>query len=349
MSGAAQSEGNSRDPVLFSAVETRPIDYLWRDRLPQGMIAVVAGRRDQGKGLFAAHVAADISKAGGNVLYSAFEDDAARMTKPRLVAAGADLDRVIGWRFQVPRQMAELEARIVNGDIRLCILDPFASHLSGGIRRESDGVRIVTDELSEIGERTGCTFLIIEHMLKRVSRYTDPGDAVAGGSSGLPSAARAMFIYGQDPSDPDRRVMAPAKFNIGQWPKALAFETDVKEVPGAGEVPYLVAREESDLAARVLLDSSQNKRAAHRPPDKRTAAAEWLARRLHSEKGPVQAGKVAEDAIQQGLTRKTLRNAADDMGIVKNPPGGGRSCTWDLPKPVRDAMDKAAQAQKGGK
>lgn len=346
MSGTAPKGGRGSDPILFSQVETKSIDFLWRGRLPLGMISVIAGRRDQGKGLLAAHIAAEVSREGGNVLYSAIEDDPTRMTKPRLVAAGADLNRIVGWRFQLPRQMSELEARIVASDIRLVVMDPFASHLSGGIRRESDSVRIVTDTLSEIGEDTGCVFLIVEHMLKRVSRYTDPGDAVAGGSSGLPSAARAMFIYGQDPTDDDRRLLAPAKFNIGEWPKTLAFETDVSSsVPGADTVPYLLPREENDIQARVLLDSSRNKRPAHRPPDKRTAAAEWLARRLYQSKAPVQAGKVAEDAVQDGLTRKTLRNAADDMGIIKNPPGGGRNCTWALPPEVRRALDQA----KGGK
>jgi hypothetical protein len=49
-------------------------------------------------------------------------------------------------------------------------------------------------------------------------------------------------------------------------------------------------------------------------------------------------GKVQEDAKQAGMSVKTLRRAADDMDVVKQPPGGGRNCTWDLPNDVKNLM-----------
>jgi hypothetical protein len=35
------------------------------------------------------------------------------------------------------------------------------------------------------------------------------------------------------------------------------------------------------------------------------------------------------------------------MGVVKNPPGGGPNCTWDLPQDVKDALspDEAPDAE----
>jgi hypothetical protein len=332
-------------PIPFSQIKARPVEFIWRDRLPKGMVTVIAGRRDQGKGLCAAHIAADISKAGGNVLYSAFEDDPALMTLPRLVAAGADVKRVLNWRFQLPKDFKELKARIIANKIDLVIMDPFASHLSGGVSRGGDGVRIVTDAMSALGEQTGVTFLIIEHMIKRVGRYSDPGDAVVGGSSGLPSAARAMYLFGVDPKDPDRRLLAPAKLNVRDWPKAIAFETDVEDLD-VGEIPFLVMQGEADAAAHQLFDSARAKGDAHRPPDKRTATAEWLARYLFDAKKPVKAKTVREDARQYGLTMRTLRRAADDMGVIRKPSGGGVNCTWELNPQAKKAIKVAIALEK---
>jgi hypothetical protein len=57
---------------------------------------------------------------------------------------------------------------------------------------------------------------------------------------------------------------------------------------------------------------------------------------------PVPAGQVVEDAKQFGYTQKTLRRAAEDMGVIKDPPGGGRNCTWRLPDDVLVAMNSPA-------
>jgi hypothetical protein len=75
-----------------------------------------------------------------------------------------------------------------------------------------------------------------------------------------------------------------------------------------------------------------------RPPAKRAAAAEWLTTYLADAGGPVLASDVQEDAKQWNLNRKTLLRAADDMGVVKAPPGGGRNCTWELPDEVKELM-----------
>lgn len=332
------------EPITIDRIEAAPVEWLWRDRIPKGMITVVAGRRDQGKGLFAARVAADVSRQGGNVLYSAVEDDPARMTRPRLEAAGADLSRIRSWRFRMPIDQEEAFAKIVEYDIDLVVIDPFASHLSNGITRGSDNVRIVVDWMSAVSEATGCSWLVIEHMAKHVGKDADPGDAVLGGSSGLPSAARVMYLFGQNPHDEEGRLLAPAKFNIGPWPKTLTLDTDVEPVLVGGqeiEFPYLLVTGEDAIPASVLYPSSRNREAqVGRPPEKRAAAAEWLTALLF-EHGPMQAGAVYEDALQAGISKKTVRRAADDMGIVRDPPGGGRKCTWDLPEDLRKALEAA--------
>jgi hypothetical protein len=103
-------------------------------------------------------------------------------------------------------------------------------------------------------------------------------------------------------------------------------------------VPSLIVNDDdADFDPMRLFETRKGN--VGRPPDRRSQAAEWLSRYLFDAGGPVPAGKVIEDAKHYGMTQKTLRRAADDMEIVRNPPGGGRNCTWDLPQEVKDLLD----------
>jgi hypothetical protein len=335
------------DPIRAEDVEPEVVEFLWGQRVPKGMITTVAGQADQGKGLFASRVASDVSKGkdgvGGeqppvNVLYSAAEDSFGMMTRPRLEAAGADLNRILLWRFAIPKNGPELSQIVVEQEIGLIVMDPFASHLSNGISRHSDNVRQVLGPLTELIESTGTAVLIIEHVLKRVPQTSSPLGAIGGSGSGLPAASRAAYVFGKHPDDEDQRVLAPAKFNIGAWPKALAFELDVEDIAEVGDVPSLVIDDElMAFDGMKLFDRKKGDSKVGRPNDKRQAAAEWLTKYLASN-GVSLSSKIQEDAKQYGMSSKTLRRAAEDMGVVKAPPGGGRNCTWDLPDDVKEMM-----------
>jgi hypothetical protein len=328
-----------REAIQASALEAKPVEWLWRERIPKGMITIVAGRPDQGKGLFAAHLAAEVSREGKNVLYSAAEDDPSRMTRPRLEAAGADLDRVLIWNFRLPLMGDALYDRIIENEASLVVMDPFASHLSGGVSRHSDNVRTVTDPLAEVAHETGCAFLIVEHALKRIPKNADPLTLIGGSGSGLSAAARAAYMLAADPKDGERRLLCQLKLNIAERRKSLAFETDVAELDNVDAVPFLLFQEETEMdAATVLAMLADSDGVPGRPPDKRAAAAEWLTRLLFDAGKAVKAGDVLEDGKHYGLSSKTIRRAADDMGIIKKPPGGGRNCTWELPPEVLAAL-----------
>jgi hypothetical protein len=321
-------------PRKASGVKAEVVEWRWMNRIPKGMITLVAGKPDQGKGLFAAHVAAEISQAGGNVLYSAAEDSEGMMTRPRLEAAGADLDRVHLWRFQLPRHGVELAQYVLEMEIDLIVMDPVARHLSGGISRFSDNIGTVLKPMTDLIEKTGTSVLLIEHALKRVPKSGSPLDSIGGSSSGLPAAARAAFVFGRDPDDEDRRIIAPAKFNLGEWPKAVAFELDTTELNKVGEIPYLMMDEELVFDAMRLFEHRNQPGKRGAPNDKRAAAAEWLTTYL-AEQGPTAAHTVMEDAKQWNMSRKTLERAAADMGVEKS---AGRNSKWDLPDEVKEAL-----------
>ena len=342
-------------PIKANKVRSERVDWLWEERIPRGMLSVVAGRPDQAKGLFAITVGADVTKQGGNVLHSAIEDSYSIMTRPRYEAAGADLNRIHLWRFRIPAQLEELEAHIVNDKIDLLVIDPFAAHLSNGVSRHSDNIRSVLNPLTEILEATRCACIIIEHALKRVPVHGDPLNAIGGTGSGLPAAARMAYVFGVDPTDDDHRMLCCVKANIRAKPKAIQFVMDTAEMPRVGAVPLLIFDDEVEFDAMRLFDGRARQGKVGRPSDKRQNAAEWLTSYLVAAGKPVPVKKIREDAKQYAMSEKTLQRAADDMKIVRIPKGGGPNVKWDLSDDVKkmladdddDAIDaKAKQLSK---
>jgi putative DNA primase/helicase len=332
-------------PIVAEDVKPEQVEWLWRGRIPKGMITILAGRPDQGKGLLAARVAADVTQpepvapetaSGMKVLYSAAEDSMGLMTRPRLEAAGADLSKVYLDRFRLPVDFDMLKFFVEKRGIGLVIMDPFASHLSGGISRHSDNVRVVTDPLAAFIEQTGTSVLIIEHALKRLPAGGHVINAIGGAGSGLSAAARAAYVFGVDPDDDDKRIMAKAKLNIAPEPRALSFNVETEETE-VGEIPVLEYDDELQSFNPMKLFEKPKDGKSGRPPDKRADAAEWLTQHLATN-GPMKAGVVAEDAKQRGMSQRTLRRAADDMEVVRTPPGGGRNCVWDLSDKLKDRL-----------
>jgi hypothetical protein len=66
-----------------------------------------------------------------------------------------------------------------------------------------------------------------------------------------------------------------------------------------------------------------------RPPVDIQAAMEWLDGYL--TKAEAFAGEVLDAADRAGHSRKTVQRAASELGVVKTPPGGGPTVTWQLP------------------
>lgn len=89
----------------MSDVELTPVEWLWKPYLPFGKLSVLQGNPGEGKTYFAMHLAAACTNGKllpnmermepFNVIYQTAEDGLGDTVKPRLIEAGADLDRVL--------------------------------------------------------------------------------------------------------------------------------------------------------------------------------------------------------------------------------------------------------------
>jgi hypothetical protein len=337
-------------PIItrFSAIEARPVDWLWRGYVPAGMLTVLDGDPGLGKSTVTADLAARVStgrampdgSAGrspaGVVLLSA-EDDLARTIRPRLEAAGADLERIAtlaladrdgGRRAPLitAADLGRVEEAIRTLGARLLVLDPLVAYLPDGIDTNRDhDVRRALTALGDLAGRTDCAALVVRHLRKSVA---DNPLYRGGGSIGITAAARAVFLLARDPDDPagDRRVLAPLKANLGPLPPSRV----VRLVVDAGREHPRIAWEGVSAHDAVALLSVPV------AGDERTALDEAQdVLRAILEDGPLPARMAQRQAREAGVAERTLDRARRSLGVqavkVGKPGDAGQHWDWSLP------------------
>jgi predicted ATP-dependent serine protease len=162
-----------RDTVLASQIPEEAIEWLWMDRIPRGMITVVAGRPGAGKSLFSALLASHITQLHEPVLVSFAEDHPNKLTRPRPRAAGAILDLVHVYRRSdrpwLPGDIDRLRARIKETGARLLVLDPVSEHLKRSIFNGQE-VREALGPLATLAHETNVAVVLAHHTVKGAGR-----------------------------------------------------------------------------------------------------------------------------------------------------------------------------------
>jgi hypothetical protein len=178
--GSKRNGAAARQVVLTpaSVITPKRVQWLWKDRIPLPSLVVVAGEPGLGKSTFTnAHLAAHVTRGTlegemhghpRDVLIATAEDDWPSVVVPRLMAAGADLERV--HRVQVrngdgtslltlPDDAAILESecqrlREAGRPVGLIVVDPVGAFLSESTIGPDDLVsgQDAQDERSELEE-----------------------------------------------------------------------------------------------------------------------------------------------------------------------------------------------------
>lgn len=170
--------------VPFSAITAKPIHWAWENRIALGKLTALAGRPKIGKGLLWTLLAAQVTTGrlqGGlsgsrAVIVLTTEDDPGDTLRPRLEAAGADLDQVYMLRmgspedpvpFTVPGDVDELARLVEQTNAALVVVDPLLEFLNGKTdSHKSHPVRQAVASLNAIARETGCAILVIFHLNK---------------------------------------------------------------------------------------------------------------------------------------------------------------------------------------
>ena len=331
--------------VLLSDVLPEEVEWLWEGRIPLGKITLLDGDPGLGKSSITMGLAALVSRGapmpdgtpgvdGGVVVLSA-EDALADTIRPRLDAAGADTTRIVALPVvgvgdeqrlpAIPTDLSEIEAAIGRVSAKLVTVDPLMAYLGSEVNAHRDqDVRRALAQLSGLAERTGAAVVIVRHLNKAAG-----GSAIyrGGGSIGLAGAARSVLLVAEEPDEPQLRVLAPVKSNLGPPPPSLSYRL-VGADNGAVAVEWLGP---SEHTATQLL-------AAHEGGEESGALAE--AKRFLEEQladGPMLASEVeAARRRNQVASERTLKRARAALGVLTEPvredgKKGVSAWRWSLP------------------
>ena len=237
-------------------VQAEPVEWIWRGYLPEGKLTILDGDPGTGKSLIATDLAARVTTgrempdgdgggAPGGVVYLCCEDGLADTVKPRLEVAKADSKKIIVFESvrdaggatrlpSIPEDLGHLEAVVDEIGARLVIVDPLFAYLSARSDSNSDPhVRRALTPLARLADNKGVAVLAIRHFNKNENQKALYR---GGGSIAFTALARVALLVGQDPTDPDARVLAVAKCNLERAPKAMGYRVAATEL-GEMSVP----------------------------------------------------------------------------------------------------------------
>lgn len=347
--------------TCLADVKPEPVEWLWPGYLPRGKIVTLDGDPGLGKSTLALALAAAVTTGAawpdgtrcerpGNVLLLSAEDGLADTVRPRLDAAGADVTKVHaidgvpittedGEQVLRPLTLADVDAlaaAVTTTGAALIIVDVLMAHLPSGADSHKDqDIRRVLGRLSKLADSTGCAIVLIRHLNKAKG-----GDPIyrGGGSIGIVGAARAGLLVAADPSNPEVRVLASIKSNLGPAPKSLSYrltgvESGVARVEWGGEVEH---------SAHDLLRGPDDEG----DQDARTEAEHWLDDYL-SAQGETRSDEIKRDAAKTMIAERTLKRAMKSLGVVVSCRGMPRRTYWSLPNGANGSTP-APGAQKLG-
>jgi hypothetical protein len=333
---------------LIDAHTLTPESVRWAadGYMPLGAVTLLVARKGEGKSTIAYDklAAATQGKLPGGlldpvtVLIATAEDHRTQVALPRLIAAGAELERVkfitVGAAemergLELPGDLPDLEKHIERVRARLLFIDPLVAHMPIAIDSHKDQhVRRVLGPLAGIAERHDLAVLASIHFNKAPS--LDVLTRISG-SGGIANAARCILCCATDPEDESRRLfwrelsnLAPGKQGCSYRLVTRVVETDDGPVETSGV----------EWGDPVDVDSH---RALAGPGDDEgdtiDEAREFLNDYFEAEGRTQPAAEVQAAAKRAGFSESTVKRARrkEKIKTRRHGFGAGAQYLWEAP------------------
>ena len=297
--------------IRMSDVELTPVDWLWKPYLPFGKLSVLQGNPGEGKTYFAMHLAAACTNGKllpnmermepFNVIYQTAEDGLGDTVRPRLIEAGADLDRVLvidDSDVQLTLSDERIEKAIIENNARLVIIDPIQAYLGADVdMNRANEVRPIFMRLGQVAQRTGCAILLIGHLNKAAGMQSLQRGL---GSIDIAAAVRSVMFIGKLKHDPTMRILTHEKSSLAPPGLSLAFSLgDEGGFRWVGEY---------DITADEMLSGIEPQR------ETKTQQAKDLICTLIAGGKQVLSEDIEKAALERGIPGRTVRDAKRELG-----------------------------------
>lgn len=257
---------------------------------------------------------------------------------PRLIAAGADLERITfldGVReldqrgeshqtaVSLDQHMTALRAAFeYDRKYTLLIVDPISAFLGRADSHNNAEVRSLLASLGRLASELRFAVLVVSHLNKMsgtnaVYRIT--------GSLAFVAAARAVFAIARDPEDQDRRLMLPVKSNLGPDSTGYSYAISVAD----NDAPVVRWGEDrvTRTAEEVLAGTASPREQA--VIERGNDVKEWLRQKLSE---PQPASSMWAAAEKEGYSRRDIERAKRGLGVICEPKGYRGAWQWMLPQ-----------------
>jgi len=353
----AKVASNWKPPSLrsnrASHYDMQAVEWIWKYRIAKGALNLLAGLPDKGKGLTWSDIVAHVTRGSewpageghaprGNAIVLTAEDDITRTVVPRLVAAGADLDRVeivemahnpdgSERMFNLVTDLPALKAKIDEvGEVVLVIIDPVSAYLGVGkiAGGSSTDVRGVLSPLTKLAEDKQAAILAVMHFNKKAD-ITNAVLRIAD-SLAYAAAARSVYITVEDPENEGAFFFVKAKGNLAPMSvPALRYTISARQVgfdQKLGkliEAPFLVwGKHGVNITALEAMEAA----AGGTRGKAIDIAREFLKTRL--AQGPVKVDEIFAETKALGIAERTLRRAKSELKIVAEKEQGTVTGEW---------------------
>jgi len=362
--------------IRMSDIRTEKLEWLWPDKIPAGNITLFGGQPGCGKSIVLLDIIArtttgrdwaDGSKntAGPrDVLLLASEDGESDTIKPRLIAAQADMSRIIVIRrvlteipdgdkgkggkskhaFQLDGDIFTLKHALkVNPHVALVALDPISAFFGECDPNKDKEIRPVMEAIADAMEGTKCAFVGIIHNNKRGD--ADSISKILGASS-VVGVARAVWGFGYDADDKTLRHMLLIKGNLSEKRTGMSYKlvsTPIKLDKGDDDgQPVCDWQGETDEDADDMLAKKREKAKSGGADLKSDAAQMMLTRELAN--GWRLLRDLHRQREKEGISESTMKRARYALGIIATKSSPWMWALAGTPLPVENDVEDLKMA-----
>ncbi len=316
------------EACLASEIAPEKADWLWYPWVPKRELTMIVGLPNTGKSTLIAallaHVTSDYpvlggekKKAGRVVFLPGFEETFSVMTLPRLLRAGATVDRIKVVRkgnLALLRDRDRIAHLVSSYEADMLIGDPIDSYVDEGISEDKgQQVRPMLEAAHHIATETGCAVVFARH----------PGkdeENIMPGSRQWRNVPRSIIHLSHDSGIPPRYIMALWKDSMGTGARPVRYHL----LGEPGEPKKWIMDQELDQSAEQLAKNASGPTGRFK-----LLLACQLVRWLFDEEEQPTRAMLAEEGRKQGLGDDTVYEALRLLAIRSVPPPE-RGYPWKL-------------------
>jgi putative DNA primase/helicase len=325
-----------------SELKPKPINWIWGGWIAGGKFHLLGGVAGTGKTTISLALVSSITTGGffpdgskapkGNVVVWTGEDDVCDTLTPRLMAMGADLDKVHfiqGMKtgneerpFDPSTDFLFLKDAIEKiGNVKVLIIDPIVSVVKGDSHKNAE-VRKDLTPLVQMAEHLGFAIIGITHFSKGTSGR-EPIERITG-SLAFGAVARVVLVASKTKNEDgdDIRIFLRAKSNIGIDEGGFEYSLESATTENGIETSRVLWGSLIEGSARELLGDAEEESDGGGIKGCMSLITDLLAY------GEVAATQMEKDCKGAGYSFATMRRAKKQLGIDSQKRGMGSKGVW---------------------